>query len=112
VTLLSGFIPNALNIPSSKWTLEFTPTFLENYLGKGAEDQRRVDDAVRTLAASNWPNRLGEIKELPLAFGGRVCVYDISRSSRLSYNVFFQTKTIQYVRVCDHQTVYGRKVGD
>jgi len=112
VTLLSGSVPNALNIASSKWKLEFTPTFLENYLGKNDEDQRRVDNAVATLAASDFPNRLGEMKNLREVFGGRVCVYDISRSSRLSYNVFFAAKTIQYVRVCDHQTVYGRKVRD
>ncbi len=110
--LLSGSTSNAPVAPSSKWKVELTETFRENYLSKNTEDQRRVDDAVATLAASDWPNRLGEIKDLPASLGGRVCVYDISRSSRLSYNVFFPTKTIQCVRVCNHQTVQGRKVRD
>jgi hypothetical protein len=112
VTLLSGSAPNGLNALSSKWKLEFSDTFLENYLGKSSEDQHRVEDALTTLAASDWPNRLGEVKDLPPAYGGRVIVYDISRSSRLSYNVLFDDKTISCVRVCNHQTVQGRKVRD
>jgi hypothetical protein len=103
--LLSGFTATAA---SDQWTLEFTQTFIDNYNSKDSENQHRVDEALSVLAGSKWPNKLGQIKELPAAFGGRVCVYDISRSSRLSYNVFFETKTIQCVRVCDHKTVQGK----
>ena len=108
VMLLSGFTSSAASAPSNEWKLEFTPTFIDNYNSKDPENQHRVDQALLVLATSKWPHKLGHIKELPTAFGGKVCVYDISKSSRLSYNVFFAAKTIQCVRVCDHKTVQGK----
>jgi hypothetical protein len=102
VRLLSGSTADA---PSNQWKFEATPTFDNGYNSKSAEDQHRVDEALLVLAESRFPNRLGEIKDTP---DGHVCVYDITRSSRLSYNVSFPTRTIQLVRVCDHKTVYGK----
>lgn len=102
---MSGFTASAA---SNKWKLEFTDTFVDNYNSKDLEGQRRVDEALSVLVTSERPHKLGQIKDLPVAFGGRVCVYDISKSSRLSYNVLFATRIIQCVRVCDHKTVQGK----
>jgi len=102
VRLLSG---STVDAPSNQWKFKATSTFDNGYSSKSVEDQHRVDEALLVLSESSFPNRLGEIKNTP---DGRVCVYDISRSSRLSYDVSFLTQTIQLIRVCDHKTVYGK----
>jgi hypothetical protein len=102
VRQLSGY---TANVSSNSWRFDATPTFDNGYNSKDVENQGRVDEALEVLAESRFPNRLGTIKNIP---DGRVCVYKISKSSRLSYNVSFATKTIQLIRVCDHKTVYGK----
>jgi len=100
--LLSGSIASA---QSSHWSFDFTTTFDKGYASKDSVNQRLVDDALRMLGTSKWPQRLGEVKSTP---DGRVLVYEVGDKYRLSYRVDYISRIIQFIRVCDHKTVYGK----
>lgn len=100
--LLNGFIGSA---QSSRWSFDFTTTFDKGYESKDSVNQLLVDDALKVLGNSRWPQRLGEVKNTP---DGRVLVYEIRDKYRLSYRIDYTSRIIQFIRVCDHKTVYGK----
>ena len=99
---LSGFIAS---VQSNLWSFDITSTFDTGYASKDKKNQRRVDNALRTLGSSKQPQRLGDLKDTP---DGHILVYEIGRKYRLSYRVEYVSRTIQLIRVCDHKTVYGK----
>lgn len=98
-------IGSTANANDDLWEVIPASTFDYGYSRKDAENQHRVDELLLTLAASEFPHRLGEIKLTP---DGRVCVCDIGLKYRMSYRVDFKKKIIELIRVCDHKVVQGK----
>lgn len=86
------------------WTLNRSSRFKRRYGEKSAEDQQKVDEAIRTLAASDDPRNLGSPKR-----GSLVGCYghDIDYHSRILYSVDIANEIIYFLRVCSHEEAYG-----
>ncbi len=52
---------------------------------------------------SENPARLGKYKQ-----GKRVFAYDIGRKYRIIHNVNWSDNTIEFLRVCNHKSAYGK----
>lgn len=86
------------------WTLDRSTRFKRRYGEKSAEDQQKVDEAIRKLVASTDPRTLGSAKSGSLAgcYG-----HDIDYHSRILYSVDMTNRIIHFLRVCSHEEAYG-----
>lgn len=87
------------------WTLDRSGRFKRRYNEKSADDQQKVDEAIRKLTASNDPRNLGTKKHGSLdgCYG-----HDLDFHSRILYKVDMANRIIYFLRVCSHEEAYGR----
>lgn len=86
------------------WMLDRSNRFKRRYREKSQEDQQKVDEAIRKLAASDDPRNLGTKKYGSLAgcYG-----HDIDYHSRILYKVDMANRVLYFLRVCSHEEAYG-----
>lgn len=82
------------------WTLFVKNPFKKQYKKMGAERQERVNDALKELASSKDPTKLGVYKK-----SMQVYSYELGNHDRIIYS-FDPNEGIELIRVCDHKSVY------
>ncbi|PIN82805.1 MAG: hypothetical protein COW26_06820 [Nitrosopumilales archaeon CG15_BIG_FIL_POST_REV_8_21_14_020_33_23] len=85
------------------WIPDRRPTFSKQFGNLDSKTQKRVKDAVLELLTSENPARLGEYKQ-----DMRIFAYNIGKKYRILYNVNWNDNTIEFLRVCDHKSVYSK----
>lgn len=85
------------------WNFDTSDEFENQYTNLDSKLQKRVDSALTNLANAEKPQSLGKFKK---SFG--VFAYRVSDSCRIIYNVKYNDKTIELIRVGDHKTAYGK----
>ena len=85
------------------WNATRKTKFLKQYKNLDPQIQQKVNEAIQELRYSQNPARLGKYKQ-----NKRVFAYDIGRKYRVIYNVNWNNNTIEFLRVCDHKSVYGK----
>lgn len=85
------------------WKIQVTSPFKRGYSRLSSLDQKRVGDAVRFLASSKDPRRLGVKKQGKL---GEFYSYEIGQGLRMLYFVSFENQVIILIRVGGHEEVY------
>ncbi len=64
-----------------------------------------ADISVDSLPGSDDPALLGRYKQ---GMGGGVFAYDLGRKYRIICRVNWNREEIEFLRVCDHKSVYGK----
>jgi mRNA-degrading endonuclease RelE of RelBE toxin-antitoxin system len=85
------------------WIPDRRPTFSKQFKELDSKTQKRVKDAVMELLAAENPARLGVYKQ-----DMRIFAYNIGKKHRILYNVNWNDNTIEFLRVCDHKSAYGK----
>lgn len=86
------------------WTAVVTSTFKRGYKKKTEDLKTKVDAGIKEIVLSHNPFILGKWKQGKL----RNCLgYDIDSRNRILFQVDDASKTIYFLRVCDHTQVYG-----
>ena len=87
---------------SVSWQIDEPDNVFRKYKKLGPTEQRHYRQAIRDIALSQDPRKLGKYE----AYG---CYsYRLTKSSRLIYRIDFQEKVIHLVSVGDHKEVYGK----
>ncbi len=90
---------------SGKWQIRETDQVLRQFKKLGEPQKKQYREAIKTLANSDDPRRLGTFKR------GKKCAayyYELGRSLRLVYQVVDEEMVILLLDVGDHKEVYGR----
>ncbi len=87
------------------WFIERTKLFQNSYKKLSSELQKKTDNAIITLAKSEYPTKVGIPKKGK--YKGYFA-YEINRSYRLIYKVINPQQIILLVVVGDHKSVYGK----
>ena len=85
------------------WSFDTTDKYENEYAGLSSDLQKMVDDALANLSSAEYPQRLGQFKK-----SFRVFAYRVSDNCRIIYNVKYDNKIIELIRVGDHKAVYGK----
>lgn len=90
---------------SAKWQIRETDEVLRQFKKLGDQQKKQYREAVKTLANSDDPRKLGTFKR------GKKYVayyYELGRSFRLIYQVINEEMVILLLDVGDHKEVYGK----
>lgn len=90
---------------SAKWRIVETDQVLRQFKKLGDQQKKQYREAIRTLASSDDPRKLGTFKR------GRkysAYYYELGRSFRLVYQVVKEQMIILLLDVGDHKEVYGK----
>jgi len=85
------------------WNATRKTKFLKQYKNLDSKIQYKVNDAIQQLRESKNPARLGEYKQ-----DMRIFAYNIGKKYRIIYNINWNDDTIEFLRVCDHKSVYNK----
>ena len=85
------------------WIFHRKTKFVRQFKKLDTLTQKRVRNALKEIAHSTDPARLGEYKQSIRAY-----VYDVGKNHRLLYDVKHADHEIELLRVGDHKAVYGR----
>lgn len=90
---------------SAKWQIRETDQVLRQFRNLGYQQKKQYREAVKTLASSDDPRKLGTFKR-----GKKYSAYyyDLGRSFRLVYQVINEEMIILLLDVGDHKEVYGK----
>ena len=90
---------------SAKWQIRETAQVLRQFKRLGDQQKKRYREAVKTLASSDDPRKLGTFKR-----GKKYSAYyyELGRSLRLVYQVINEEMVIMLLDVGDHKVVYGK----
>ena len=83
------------------WKLEYGNQFVKQYKSLSSDLQKKVDSALNELVKSDNPAKLGEYKQ-----NLRVYAYNLDKSNRLVYTIYFVNNVIELRRVGDHKKAY------
>lgn len=83
------------------WNGFFTNTFAKQYKNLDRQMQKRVDKIIRELQYEEYPESSGVYKA-----DMKVYAYEIGRKYRILYSPLYDSKIIEFYRVCDHTSVY------
>ncbi len=90
---------------SAKWRIRETDQVLRQFRKLGDQQKKQYREAVKTLANSDDPRKLGTFKR------GRkysAYYYELGRSFRLVYQLINEEMVILLLDVGDHKQVYGK----
>lgn len=62
-----------------------------------------IDESVSQLLGADNPSLLGKYKQ-----SMKVFAYEIGRKYRIIYSVNWDDGVVEFLRVCDHKSVYGK----
>ncbi len=79
------------------------PSSKKQYKNLDPKIQEMVDHLIQELRSAKNPAYLGKYKQ-----NKRIFAYDIGRKYGIIYNVNWSENTIEFLRVCDHKSVYGK----
>ena len=85
------------------WIPDRRPTFLKQFGNLDSKTRKRTEDAVLELLTAENPARLGVYKQ-----DMRIFAYNIGKKHRILYNVNWSNNTVEFLRVCDHKSIYGK----
>ncbi len=85
------------------WDAARKTKFLRQYKNLDPQIRKRVNHATQELRVSENPARLGRYKQ-----SKRVFAYDVGNKYRIIYNADWNSDTIEFLRVCNHKSAYGR----
>ena len=85
------------------WGFDTEPRFKKQYKNLDSQTKEKVNEAIHELRNSENPARLGEYKQ-----DMRIFAYNIGKKYRILYNVNWNDNTIEFLRVCDHKSVYSK----
>ena len=85
------------------WEIETKSQFRRQLKNLSPELQNQVRFALTKLQNIENPKTLGEYKH-----GLRVFAYDLDKSNRILFNVRYDDRVIELIRVGDHKNVYGK----
>ncbi len=84
------------------WTPERTKKFIRQYKLLHSDLQKKINLAITELVKSENPTKLGDYKPSIKAYA-----YVLDKSNRIPYNVSFNEKVIEFIRVGNHKQAYG-----
>ena len=87
----------------TEWIPDRRPVFSKQFGRLDNKTRKRVESAVLELLTSENPARLGVYKQ-----DMRIFAYNIGKKHRILYNVNWNNNTIEFLRVCDHKSVYNK----
>lgn len=87
----------------NEWLPDRRPTFIKQFSKLESKIRNKVEKAILELLTTENPARLGKYKQ-----NKRVFAYNIGRKYRIIYNVNWYNNTIEFLRVCDHKSAYGK----
>ena len=85
------------------WIPDRRPIFIKQFGRLDSVIRRRAKNAILEILTSENPALLGKYKQ-----GKRVFSYELGRKYRIIYNVNWADNTIEFLRVCDHKSTYGK----
>jgi addiction module RelE/StbE family toxin len=90
---------------STKWQIRETDQVLRQFKKLGDQQRKRYREAIKTLASSDDPRKLGTFKR-----GKKYAAYyyELGRSFRIVYQVINEEMIILLLDVGDHKEVYGK----
>ena len=86
------------------WRLRWAGRFKKQYKNLDPNTQQDVDGAVREIASSVNPARLGTCK-----CNMRVFAYELGRKYRVICPIQYRYGIVDLLRVCNHKSAYGRE---
>ncbi len=87
---------------SIQWETKEETRFKKQYKHLDLRIKQRINQAITELAKSENPSELGVYKP-----DMRVFAYNVGKY-RILYNVKYSENKIEFLRVCDHKSVYGK----
>ena len=87
----------------SKWIPDRRPAFSKQFRRLDGQLQKRAKQAMHELLASENPAHLGKYK-----ISYRIFAYNLGKKYRIVYNINWNENTIEFIRICDHKSVYGK----
>ena len=87
----------------TRWGFSARTKFKRQYGRLDPTVRNAVDISVENLLGSDNPTLLGRYKQ-----GMGVFAYDLGRKYRIIYRVNWNRGEIEFLRVCDHKSVYGK----
>lgn len=88
------------------WKTDRTNQFRKCYKNASSEIQSRVKAAIVQLVEEKDPRVLGVGKQGQLA---GVWAYEIGRNCRLLYSLDWDSHTLLFDRICDHNVAYSKR---
>lgn len=88
---------------ADKWNFEAKTQFKKQYKNLDPQIRQKVNTTIQELKYSQNPARLGTYKQ-----GMRIFAYDICKKHRIIYNINWNDNIIEFLRVCDHKSAYGK----
>jgi addiction module RelE/StbE family toxin len=90
---------------SYRWQIRETDRVLRQFKKLGEQQKKQYRNAVKTLASSDDPRKLGTFKRTTKY---SAYFYELGRSFRLVYQVVDEEMIILMLDVGDHKQVYGK----
>lgn len=87
----------------ARWKITTETKFKRQYKNLDSQTKQKVNRAIQELTNSENPARLGKYKQ-----NKRVFAYNIGSRHRIIYNIDWGSDSIEFLRVCDHKSAYGK----
>jgi mRNA-degrading endonuclease RelE of RelBE toxin-antitoxin system len=87
------------------WRSKPSNRFVRRYDDLSDEMAKRADEAIQIILSHQRPERLGVVKT---ASRKGMFAYELGNSCRILYYPIYESKTVEFFRICSHGEVYDR----